>query len=333
MAPGPSPQVNSKYTPTYKEYPSVPSNSFGVKAEQPIVIQQKVTVTQSKPPEEPKVQPVVATRQTNGFSKPTPTPATILRPTESDKRELQQLLIRKKELEDRKSELDQMIDDEDHKNIALSNEIRSRTEKNNALRTALADEEKKNSRLKKDLDVLSEKSQKLSEIVKNLETQVEREKLAQRNFNLAERTQRIQTHYSQLRNSMSNYYDQINSALPLLMLLSNGNTRLGDIMPLLMGTIGEFNNGESIFAQLAAQRGEQHKKMNDEEFGEIAVKKWRTSMKTINQTYESCPICYVDYEHNDEMKVLECNHAYHPSCLLNWVKKNACCPFCKKDAK
>ena len=73
--------------------------------------------------------------------------------------------------------------------------------------------------------------------------------------------------------------------------------------------------------------------MNDEEFSKIVVKKWRQHMQPINQTYESCPICYIDYEHDNEIKVLECNHAYHPSCLLNWVKKNACCPFCKNECK
>lgn len=130
--------------------------------------------------------------------------------------------------------------------MLFTQEIKGRTEKNNTLRSALADEEKKNSRLKRDLDVLTEKSQRLGETVRNLEAQVERERQAQRSFNLAERTQRIQNHYTQLRSTMSNYYDQISGALPLLMLLSNGNARLGDVMPLLMGTLGEFNNGDSV---------------------------------------------------------------------------------------
>lgn len=129
----------------------------------------------------------------------------------------------------------------------FNKEIRGKTEKNNSLRSALAEEERKNSRLKRDHEILSEKHQKLGEAVRSLEAQVERERQAQRNFNLAERTQRIQAHYSQLRSTMSSYYDQISSAIPLLMLLSNGNnTTLGEIMPLLMGTMGEFNNGESV---------------------------------------------------------------------------------------
>ena len=114
------------------------------------------------------------------------------------------------------------------------------------MKSALADEERKNARLKKDLEQLTEKSQKLASTVTNLEDQVERERAEQRRFNLAERTQRIQENYTQLRSTMSSYYDQINNALPLLMLLSNGNARLGEIMPMLVGTMGEFNSGESV---------------------------------------------------------------------------------------
>lgn len=240
-----SPQVPNKLAPGYKEYPSVPSNNYGTKAEQP-------APAPATKPEDSKDQAGVA-RQTNGFQRAVP--VVVTRSSEAEKKEMLTLLARKKELEDRKSELDRMIEDEDQKNIALSNvinrlrkEIRTRTEKNSSLRSALADEERKNSRLKRELDGLTEKGQRLAETVRNLEAQVERERVAQRNFNLAERTQRIQTHYSQLRSTMSNYYDQINSALPLLMLLSNGNARLGDIMPLLMGTMGEFNNGESVLS-------------------------------------------------------------------------------------
>lgn len=80
-----------------------------------------------------------------------------------------------------------------------------------------------------------------------------------------------------------------------------------------------------------ARREEETKKLTEEAFNKIEVKKWRSHMKDKNQTFESCPICYIDYEHDTEMKVLTCQHAYHSSCLHNWVKKNASCPICKKD--
>lgn len=79
-----------------------------------------------------------------------------------------------------------------------------------------------------------------------LEEQIEREKLAQREFNLAERTERIQNHYSNLRSSITNYYDQISSALPLLMLLGRGNANLSDLMPILAASMGELGTGDNV---------------------------------------------------------------------------------------
>ena len=143
----------------------------------------------------------------------------------------------------------------------LTQDLKSRVEKNNDLKASLEEEEKKNNKLKKDLEKLNEKSLKLAETIRNLETQVEIERVSQRNFNLAERTQRIQNHYTNLRGTMTSYYDQISNALPLLMVLGNGNGRLADIIPLLMGTIGEFNTGEAVTNSLSlvvrsAQRSE-----------------------------------------------------------------------------
>lgn len=116
------------------------------------------------------------------------------------------------------------------------------------MRLALEDEEKKNQKLRKEVDTVTQKSSQLASSLNVLEEQIERERVAQRNFNLAERTERIQNHYSNLRSTMTNYYDQISSALPLLMLLSQsqGNTSLGDIIPILAATMGEFNNGENV---------------------------------------------------------------------------------------
>jgi hypothetical protein len=110
---GPSPQAPNKFASSYKEYPSVPSNNYGANTEQPAPAPApKLEDTKDQQP---------AARQTNGFQRATP--IVVTRNVEAEKREMTALLARKKELEDRKSELDRMIEDEDQKNIALSNVI------------------------------------------------------------------------------------------------------------------------------------------------------------------------------------------------------------------
>lgn len=109
-------------------------------------------------------------------------------------------------------------------------------------------EELKNSHLKRELDTLTDKCQNLTTAVRALEREVQTERATQQNFNLAERTQRMQENYTNLRGTMTTYYDQIRNSLPLLMLMAGqgDNMRLRDLIPVLMGTMGEFQNGEQV---------------------------------------------------------------------------------------
>lgn len=67
----------------------------------------------------------------------------------------------------------------------------------------LDQEEKKNKKLKADLQSLNQRAQQLNESVRSLEIQIENERNAQREFNLAERTERIQQNYSVLRQAIT----------------------------------------------------------------------------------------------------------------------------------
>jgi len=50
-------------------------------------------------------------------------------------------------------------------------------------------------------------------------------------------------------------------------------------------------------------------------------------------TNTSCPICFVDYEPNEELVKLPCNHLYHKQCILSWLKLKSTCPTCRLDLK
>ena len=47
---------------------------------------------------------------------------------------------------------------------------------------------------------------------------------------------------------------------------------------------------------------------------------------------ESCSICLLDYQENDQVIPLPCDekHVFHEECIKEWLKKNNCCPLCKK---
>ncbi|CAA0811494.1 Zinc finger- C3HC4 type (RING finger) family protein [Striga hermonthica] len=42
-----------------------------------------------------------------------------------------------------------------------------------------------------------------------------------------------------------------------------------------------------------------------------------------------CCICLCPYEDGTELHALPCNHHFHSTCIVKWLKMNATCPLCK----
>jgi len=45
----------------------------------------------------------------------------------------------------------------------------------------------------------------------------------------------------------------------------------------------------------------------------------------------TCAVCLGDYEDNNEIRYLPCNHHFHSECVDQWLQLNKTCPLCKKD--
>lgn len=46
---------------------------------------------------------------------------------------------------------------------------------------------------------------------------------------------------------------------------------------------------------------------------------------------ETCPICIVDFEQGDDLRVLPCNHSFHSGCVDPWLLDlSTACPLCRK---
>lgn len=112
----------------------------------------------------------------------------------------------------------------------------------------MAEEEETNARTKKSLEDAERNVDRIMLSIRALEREISSEEEAQRGFNLAERTQRIQENYTNMRGSMTSYFNHISGALPLLMILSGraDNMRLRELMPVLLGTVAQFQNGENV---------------------------------------------------------------------------------------
>lgn len=45
----------------------------------------------------------------------------------------------------------------------------------------------------------------------------------------------------------------------------------------------------------------------------------------------TCPICYDDYQNNDEIMIFPCQHFYHKKCGTEWLYISKQCPMCRKS--
>jgi len=44
-----------------------------------------------------------------------------------------------------------------------------------------------------------------------------------------------------------------------------------------------------------------------------------------------CIICLENYEYNDLIAFMNCEHKYHYKCIKKWLNHNPNCPICRKD--
>ena len=45
--------------------------------------------------------------------------------------------------------------------------------------------------------------------------------------------------------------------------------------------------------------------------------------------YTICNICLSEFNKNDKVKILNCGHIYHTSCIKEWFKRKKICPICQ----
>ena len=46
---------------------------------------------------------------------------------------------------------------------------------------------------------------------------------------------------------------------------------------------------------------------------------------------KECPICLKNFEQDDELTLLPCDHEFHSECVEAWLNKAANCPMCRCD--
>jgi hypothetical protein len=50
-----------------------------------------------------------------------------------------------------------------------------------------------------------------------------------------------------------------------------------------------------------------------------------------NSGESSCAVCLSEFEDDDPLRRLPCNHSFHKACIDKWLKRNKVCPLCLQD--
>lgn len=53
----------------------------------------------------------------------------------------------------------------------------------------------------------------------------------------------------------------------------------------------------------------------------------------LSKYFENNSICMDEFTKNDEMGQLECGHAFHKACIVEWLNNSSECPMCRADMK
>ena len=75
-------------------------------------------------------------------------------------------------------------------------------------------------------------------------------------------------------------------------------------------------------------------KLSDQYRSQLKITKFSFASKN-NPDFndQSCSVCLMKYQPNDEVVHLPCNHIYHPECVFQWFNLHTTCPICKKDVR
>jgi len=95
----------------------------------------------------------------------------------------------------------------------------------------------------------------------------------------------------------------------------------------------DFNLIDHVLYNL--QRGNNHNHaqedvklvLTEEEFNKLE------KIKILENTEEICPICKIDYDENDTLVKLPCDHSFHEDCIKIWLTRHSYkCPTCRRPA-
>jgi hypothetical protein len=109
-----------------------------------------------------------------------------------------------------------------------------------------------------------------------------------------------------------------------------------DLTPVSLGTdhpnIGSFS-ALIIFRHMITNMGDLEQNNSQHRYENSAINIPTQLYSTTNGKYKSCSICIEDFNDDDDIIILECEHIFHGSCIEEWGHYKGNCPICRTDVE
>lgn len=107
------------------------------------------------------------------------------------------------------------------------------------------------------------------------------------------------------------------------------NVTFGDILDYYIGDMMQYNRIDPL--EIALRQSLEEYKHAEKKPIKLELKDYK--FVETEKKHNTCTICQDDFNDDDIINILECEHYFHKSCISEWGKYKPECPNCQKDIK
>ncbi len=117
----------------------------------------------------------------------------------------------------------------------------------------------------------------------------------------------------------------------------------GELPAFFRNILGHHPNTYEEFLEMIERRGGNvNRGAGDDEIANLPTEKYQPKPRGASsaagaaagaEDAEKCVICLGEYERDEEVRRLPCDHIFHSECIDRWLKVNRTCPSCKRSIR
>jgi DNA repair exonuclease SbcCD ATPase subunit len=212
-------------------------------------------------------------------------------------------------------------------NLNYSKLVEDEKKKIEELNEKIAKQKKLLEERKKGINITKKRNNEIKENISQKEKELE--KIKKENQNYQNLNKDLTTKINELTQYIEEEKQREANAMRRRQLMTNY------LMSMMMGirrrNVVEYPNVDNMsyeqLLDLEERMGNVSKGLSEE-----AIKKLKKEKYVKDKFSEDkCIICQYEYKVDEQLIILPCNHNFHLECIIEWLKKEKTCPFCKSE--